>query len=48
MQVLGRGELNFGERLAVDMDYLETLSVTRDLRLIALTVPAVIRGKGAF
>ncbi len=48
MQVLGRGELTFAERLAVDMDYLETLSVTRDLRLIALTIPAVIRGKGAF
>jgi exopolysaccharide biosynthesis polyprenyl glycosylphosphotransferase len=48
MQVLGRGELTFGERLAVDMDYLETLSMTRDLRLIALTVPAVVRGKGAY
>ena len=48
MQVLGRGELNFGERLAVDLDYLETLSVTRDMRLIALTLPAVIRGKGAY
>jgi len=48
MQVLGRGELNFDERLAVDMDYLETLSVTRDMRLIALTVPAVFRGKGAY
>lgn len=48
MQVLGRGELTFSERLAVDMDYLETLSVGRDLRLIALTVPVVIRGNGAF
>jgi len=48
MQVLGRGELTFAERLAVDMDYLETLSVARDLRLLVLTAPAVIRGRGAF
>ena len=48
MQVYGRGELTFAERLAVELDYVERLSVGRDLRIIALTPLAVLRGKGAF
>ena len=48
MQVFGRGELSFEERLAVEIDYIENLSVTRDLWLLAQTVPAVVRGTGAF
>lgn len=48
MQVYGRGELTFPERLAVELDYVERLSIGRDLRIIALTPLAVIRGKGAF
>ena len=48
MQVYGRGELTFQERLAVELDYVERLSIGRDLRIIALTPLTVIRGKGAF
>ena len=48
MQVFGRGELSFEERLAVEIDYVENVSVSRDLVLLAQTVPAVFRGKGAF
>ncbi len=48
MQVFGRGELTFEERLAVEIDYVENLSLTRDLWLLAQTVPAVVRGTGAF
>ena len=48
MQVFGRGELSFEERLAVEIDYVENVSVTRDLALLAQTLPAVIRGTGAF
>ena len=48
MQVFGRGELSFEERLAVEIDYLENLSITRDLALLVQTLPAVIRGTGAF
>jgi lipopolysaccharide/colanic/teichoic acid biosynthesis glycosyltransferase len=48
MQVFGRGELTFEERLAVEIDYVENLSITRDLGLLAQTLPAVIRGTGAF
>ncbi len=48
MQVLGRGELTFEERLAVELDYVENLSIGRDLRILALTPVSVIRGTGAF
>jgi exopolysaccharide biosynthesis polyprenyl glycosylphosphotransferase len=48
MQVFGRGELSFGERLAVELDYVENLSLGRDLRILFQTAPAIIRGTGAF
>jgi exopolysaccharide biosynthesis polyprenyl glycosylphosphotransferase len=48
MQVHGRGELTFEERLAVELDYVENLSIGRDLRILALTPLSVIRGTGAF
>jgi exopolysaccharide biosynthesis polyprenyl glycosylphosphotransferase len=48
MQVYGRGELRFDERLAVEREYVENLSLARDLRLILLTVAPVLRGKGAY
>jgi exopolysaccharide biosynthesis polyprenyl glycosylphosphotransferase len=48
MQVFGRGELSFEERLAVERDYIENLSVGRDLRLLAMTIVPVIKGRGAF
>jgi lipopolysaccharide/colanic/teichoic acid biosynthesis glycosyltransferase len=48
MQVFGRGELTFAERLAVELDYVENLSLARDLRILAQTFPVVLRGTGAF
>ena len=48
MQVFGRGELSFGERLAVELDYVENVSLGRDLRILFQTLPAIIRGTGAF
>jgi exopolysaccharide biosynthesis polyprenyl glycosylphosphotransferase len=48
MQVYGRGRLTFEERLAVERDYIENLSVGRDLRILALTLSAVASGRGAF
>jgi exopolysaccharide biosynthesis polyprenyl glycosylphosphotransferase len=48
MQVFGRGDLSFNERLAVELDYIENLSLARDLRIIAETVPAALRGSGAY
>jgi exopolysaccharide biosynthesis polyprenyl glycosylphosphotransferase len=48
MQVFGRGELTFAERLAVELDYVENVSLGRDLRILFQTVPAIVRGTGAF
>lgn len=48
MQVYGRGDLNFEERLAVERDYIENLSLRRDLHILRRTVAAVIGGRGAF
>jgi exopolysaccharide biosynthesis polyprenyl glycosylphosphotransferase len=48
MQVYGRGELTFEERLAVEREYIENLSLGRDFRILALTVYAVVGGDGAY
>lgn len=48
MQVFGRGDLSFEERLSLEREYIENLSLGRDLRIIAKTIPAVILGRGAF
>ncbi len=48
MQVYGRGQLTFEERLAVERDYIENLTLGRDLRILALTLSAVASGRGAF
>jgi lipopolysaccharide/colanic/teichoic acid biosynthesis glycosyltransferase len=48
MQVFGRSELRFDEWLAVERDYIENLSIGRDLRILALTLPTVVTGRGAF
>lgn len=48
MQVYGRGRLTFDERLALERDYIEHISLGRDLRILALTVASVLHGRGAF
>ena len=48
MQVNGRGALSLDERLALEFDYIENLSIGRDLRILGMTVSAVFRGDGAF
>ncbi|MGH3001569.1 MAG: sugar transferase [Gaiellaceae bacterium] len=48
MQVFGRGNLSFEERLAVEREYVENMSIARDLRIIALTVTPLLSGRGAF
>jgi exopolysaccharide biosynthesis polyprenyl glycosylphosphotransferase len=48
MQVYGRGELTFDERLAVEREYVENLSLARDIRILLMTLPAVFGRRGAF
>jgi exopolysaccharide biosynthesis polyprenyl glycosylphosphotransferase len=47
-QVYGRSELTFDEVLAVEREYVENLSLGRDLRIILMTIPTVFGRRGAF
>jgi exopolysaccharide biosynthesis polyprenyl glycosylphosphotransferase len=47
-QVYGRSELTFEEVLAVEREYVENLSLGRDLRIILMTLPAVFGRRGAY
>ena len=47
-QVSGRSRLPFPEQLKMDMEYIENRSLALDLKLIALTVPAVLSADGAY
>jgi lipopolysaccharide/colanic/teichoic acid biosynthesis glycosyltransferase len=45
-QVSGRNELDWPERLATDVEYVRTRTLRGDLRILALTVPAVLGRDG--
>jgi exopolysaccharide biosynthesis polyprenyl glycosylphosphotransferase len=47
-QVYGRSELTFDEVLSVEREYVENLSLGRDLRIILMTLPAVFGRRGAY
>ncbi len=48
MQVFGRGALTFEERLAVEREYVENMSLGRDVMILARTFSAVVRARGAY
>jgi lipopolysaccharide/colanic/teichoic acid biosynthesis glycosyltransferase len=48
MQVNGRGNLSLTERLRLELDYIENYSLRRDFSIILRTLPAIIRGDGAY
>ena len=48
MQVYGRSDLTFEERLAMERDYLDNLSLLTDLAILLRTPAAIIRGDGAY
>jgi lipopolysaccharide/colanic/teichoic acid biosynthesis glycosyltransferase len=45
-QVFGRGRVTFEEMIDQDISYLETQSLLYDLKLMVLTVPVMITGRG--
>jgi exopolysaccharide biosynthesis polyprenyl glycosylphosphotransferase len=47
-QVNGRSEVPFEEMISLDLLYAATWSLRRDLKLLARTVSAVMRGDGAY
>ena len=46
-QVSGRNRLTFDEMVKIDLFYIENWSLWLDLKIIFLTLPAVLRGDGA-
>lgn len=47
-QINGRSDVSFDEWMELDLDYIERRSLLEDLRIVALTIPAVFRGDGAY
>jgi lipopolysaccharide/colanic/teichoic acid biosynthesis glycosyltransferase len=47
-QVNGRSEIPFPQQVLMDIDYIQQRSMSNDVKLIAKTLPAVIRGRGAY
>src|ERR1700742_1255810 len=48
MQVYGRSDLTFEERLAMERDYLDNLSLLTDVQILMRTPRAIMRGEGAY
>jgi exopolysaccharide biosynthesis polyprenyl glycosylphosphotransferase len=46
-QVNGRSNTDFPSWIALDLQYIDTWSLTLDLQILAKTVPAVLSGRGA-
>lgn len=46
-QVSGRSEINFDKRIALDSEYVKTISLWKDLKIIVKTPWVMLTGKGA-
>jgi lipopolysaccharide/colanic/teichoic acid biosynthesis glycosyltransferase len=46
-QVRGRSLLSFEDWIRLDLEYIDRWSLMLDFRILLLTIPAVLRGKGA-
>jgi lipopolysaccharide/colanic/teichoic acid biosynthesis glycosyltransferase len=47
-QVSGRADLDFQQQVELDVRYIRERSLWMDLKLMLLTIPAVLSGKGAY
>ena len=47
-QIRGRGLLDWGETIALDLEYVRTRSISLDIKIFALTIVRVITRHGAF
>lgn len=47
-QVSGRSEIPFSGQVQLDVEYIRSTSIRRDIIILIKTIPAVISGKGAY
>ena len=47
-QIGGRNEMAFEEWMRLDLEYIDRWSLWLDLSILARTIPAVVRGRGAY
>jgi lipopolysaccharide/colanic/teichoic acid biosynthesis glycosyltransferase len=47
-QISGRSDLSFEEWMRLDLDYVDRVSPALDAKILLLTIPAVISGRGAY
>ena len=47
-QIRGRSDLSFEEWMRLDLEYVDRCSFVLDLEILALTLPAVLSGRGAY
>ncbi len=47
-QISGRSDLSYEDRVRMDMYYIRNYSIWLDLMIILRTIPAVLRGRGAY
>jgi len=47
-QVSGRSDISYEERVRLDMYYIRNWSIWLDLQLLFQTIPAVLKGRGAY
>ncbi len=47
-QISGRNELSFDDWVRLDLQYIDNQSIWQDCRILLLTLPAVLHGRGAY
>ena len=47
-QVKGRNRLTYPERVALDVQYVKTWSIWQDFKIVAMAIPVVLLGLGAY
>jgi exopolysaccharide biosynthesis polyprenyl glycosylphosphotransferase len=47
-QIGGRNEMKFDEWMRLDLEYIDRWSIWLDFAILARTIPAVVRGRGAY
>ena len=47
-QISGRADVSYEERVQLDMNYIRNYTIWLDLQILLRTIPAVLKGKGAY